>query len=90
MAYHSLSLILPEVIGIIGRREQHLKRRVAAISAFTSSTKADYAVAEITVKSMLQAAFDHFSSKFEKIDVSVSNAGHLSNVAAIDDSDDED
>jgi NADP-dependent 3-hydroxy acid dehydrogenase YdfG len=81
---------LPAVIGIIGRGEQHLKRRVAAISAFTSSTKADYAVAEITVKSTLQAAFDHFASKFEKIDVSVSNAGHLSNVAAIDDSDDED
>jgi NAD(P)-dependent dehydrogenase (short-subunit alcohol dehydrogenase family) len=39
---------------------------------------------------MLQAAFDHFASKFEKIDVSVSNACHLSDIAAIDDSDDED
>lgn len=77
-------------IGIIGRREQHLKNSVAAISAISSSTKAEYAIADITNKEVLQAAFEQFASNFGKIDVFVSNAGHLSSIAPIDASDSDD
>ena len=77
-------------IGIIGHREQHLKNSAATISAISSSTKVDYTVADITNKSVLRAAFEQFSSSFGKIDILVSNAGHLLTIAPIDASDDED
>ena len=77
-------------IGIIGRREQHLKNSAAAISAISNSTKVDCAVADITIKAILRAAFERFASGFGKIDVFVSNAGHMPSIAPIDASDDED
>jgi NADP-dependent 3-hydroxy acid dehydrogenase YdfG len=49
-------------IGIVGRNKEHLKESSAAISATSSSIKVEYAVADITNKSVLQAALNSFTS----------------------------
>jgi NADP-dependent 3-hydroxy acid dehydrogenase YdfG len=77
-------------IGIIGRREQHLKSTAAAISAISSSTEVEYAVADITNRPVLEAAFKQFATSLEKIYVFVSNTGNLNTIAPIDVSDGED
>jgi NADP-dependent 3-hydroxy acid dehydrogenase YdfG len=77
-------------IGIIGRRETILISSVAAISAVSSNTKVEYAIADLTDKRATDAAFKRLADSLGKIDIFISNAGWMSTVAPIIDSEDDD
>ncbi|CZR59830.1 related to peroxisomal short-chain alcohol dehydrogenase [Phialocephala subalpina] len=79
-----------KAIAIVGRRENHLKTSATTISSISSSTKVEYALADITDKKVLKAAFEKFEHSLGKIDVLVSNAGYLTDIVPIKNSDDED
>ncbi|KAG4434463.1 hypothetical protein IFR05_010041 [Cadophora sp. M221] len=65
-------------IGLIGRREEQLKSTSKTISSVSSTTKIVYAVADVTEKESLEAAFRQFAETLGKTDVLVSNAGYFS------------
>ena len=77
-------------IGIIGRREGVLISTAADITNLSSNTKVEYAVADITIKSATDTAFQKLADALGNIDILVSNAGWMSNVAPITDSEDDD
>jgi NAD(P)-dependent dehydrogenase (short-subunit alcohol dehydrogenase family) len=77
-------------IGIIGRREKALISSIADISAVSSTTKVSYAVADLTNKGATDAAFKSLSDSLGKIDILISNAGWMSTIAPITDSEDDD
>ncbi|KAE8448076.1 hypothetical protein EG329_009841 [Mollisiaceae sp. DMI_Dod_QoI] len=79
-----------KAIGLVGRRENYLRLSAENLSSISSSTKVEYAVADITDKKVLEAAFENFAKSLGKIDVLVSNAAYLSNIAPIKESEDED
>lgn len=79
-----------KAIALVGRRENLLKTSVATITSISSSTKVEYAVADITDKKVLEATFENFEHSFGKIDILISNAGYLADIVPIKDSDDED
>jgi NAD(P)-dependent dehydrogenase (short-subunit alcohol dehydrogenase family) len=77
-------------IGIIGRRENVLISSIADISAVSSTTKVSYAVADLTNKHATDAAFKNLADSLGKIDILISNAGWMSTIAPITDSEDDD
>lgn len=79
-----------KAIGLIGRRENHLKTSAQSLSMISKSTKVEYAVADITDKATLNDAFSRFGSSLGRIDVLVSNAAYLPDIVPVTDSDDED
>ncbi|KUJ11859.1 NAD(P)-binding protein [Mollisia scopiformis] len=79
-----------KAVGLIGRRENHLKTSAETLSSISTSIKIEYAVADITDKSALESAFEKFEGSLGKIDVLVSNAGYLSDIVPLQKADDED
>jgi NADP-dependent 3-hydroxy acid dehydrogenase YdfG len=77
-------------IATIGRRENLLISSAADISVVSSSTKVEYAVADLTNKRATEAAFKRLANSLGKIDIFISNASWLSKVAPLTDSEDDD
>jgi NADPH:quinone reductase-like Zn-dependent oxidoreductase len=77
-------------IGIIGRRENFLISSAADISALSSTARVSYTVADLTKKHATDAAFKSLSNSLGKIDILISNAGWMSTIAPITDSEDDD
>jgi NAD(P)-dependent dehydrogenase (short-subunit alcohol dehydrogenase family) len=77
-------------IGLIARREEILQSSKAEIEKVSSSTKVNYAVADILQVADLTFAFEKFHSSFGKIDILVSNAGFLNKPSKISSVDSDD
>ncbi|CAG8949802.1 hypothetical protein HYFRA_00004126 [Hymenoscyphus fraxineus] len=72
-------------IGIIGRRKNILRTSIAEIAkcCTDSGTGVEYAVADVTIASEINAAFKELAEKMGKIDVFVSNAGFMARPAPV-------
>jgi len=77
-------------LGLIGRTERTLAATKAGLLAAHPGIEIHTAVADVTDRAQISAAFDSFAASFGRIDVFVNNAGYLPSPGAVASTDTDD